>query len=98
MKISKINFTKIKTDNSDSVRGIATVVIDEAIAIHGVKVVKDKNNNLFVAMPNYKSSEGKYIETVHPVTSDARKYFTTAVLDEYNKALEKAKRAVEIEK
>ena len=75
-----------RTFPSGNVKAIADVTIDDAIAVHGVKVIEGKNG-LFVSMPSEKwqDKDGnfKHTDIVHPVTSDIRHEFDEAVKGAY---------------
>lgn len=45
--------TRIKADGTldDRLVAFATIVFDDALALHGVKVVKDRSDDLFITMP-----------------------------------------------
>ena len=50
--------------------------------IKGLKVLEGKNG-LFLSMPQEKAKDGKWYETVFPVTKEARKSLTEVVLEAY---------------
>ncbi|HBF65737.1 MAG TPA: SpoVG family protein, partial [Clostridium sp.] len=69
-----------------TLRATATVNINEAFGIRGVKVM-DGSKGLFVSMPSYKAGNGEYKDICFPCTAEARKEFDQAVLGAYEKAL-----------
>ena len=69
--------------NKGSFKALATVVIDNAIAIHNIKII-DGAKGLFIAMPSRKTDQG-FIDFVHPINADTRKLLQDAILAEYNK-------------
>ncbi len=50
--------------------------------VKGLKIV-DGKNGLFISMPREKSKDGKWYDTVFPVTQEARKSLTDLVLEAY---------------
>ncbi len=81
----------VKTFNSGSkgkVLAIADAVIEDAFAIHGLKVV-DGEKGFFLSMPNShytnKDGESKYSDVFHPINAEARKELQSAVYEEYVK-------------
>ena len=64
-----------------------TIVIDNAISMHGLGIVKRKNDEgLFVSMPSHKNKNGEYRDIYfHPVSSEARQDLTDKVLDAWAK-------------
>lgn len=71
-----------------AVRAIATVTINGAFAIRGVKVMEGQHG-LFAVMPNYKTQSGTYKDICFPCTSEARKAFNQCVLSAYDSALKR---------
>ena len=73
-------------DNELPVKAIADVVIDDSVVIHGVKLI-EKNNGRFLAMPatSRVNIQGETIirDTVHPISSSARKEISDAVFGAY---------------
>ena len=82
MKITSVNVRKIEKDNS-RIRGIASVVLDECFAVHGIRIIEG-DGGLFIAMPSRKTSNDEYRDIAHPITSECRKMFEDAVIEEYN--------------
>ena len=86
MEITSVSVRKI--DKADSrLRAIANVVLDDAFAVHDIRII-DGDNGLFIAMPSRKTATGGYKDTAHPITPEVRKQFEDAILEEYNKVLE----------
>lgn len=74
-------------DNENHMRGIASVVLDNCFAIHGIRIIEG-NSGLFTAMPNRKTNDGTYHDIAHPITQECRKQFEDAIIEEYNKVKE----------
>lgn len=87
MKITSVNVKKIEKEDS-KMKGVATIVIDDCIAIHDIKIISGKNEDgsekLFIAMPSRKLPNGSYRDIVHPINQDARSEFEKVILSEYN--------------
>jgi DNA-binding cell septation regulator SpoVG len=73
-----------RLNNSSQVKAFADVVFYEQVLIKGVKIVKNKDNNLFVAMPSQKAKDGKWSETVAILDKVSREQMRIAVLTAYN--------------
>lgn len=84
MKITSVSVRKITKENS-RLRGIASVLLDDAFAIHDIRIIEG-DNGLFIAMPSRKTATGGYRDIAHPINPDVRKMFEDAILDEYKKA------------
>lgn len=82
MKITKIVLTRVANSASPRLKAYARIVIDDAIMLHGLKVIEGKVR-LFVAMPTVTERSGKRKDIFHPVTQKARALIETTVLDEY---------------
>ena len=67
-------------------KGIAEILLDDMIAIHDIRIIEGENG-LFVAMPSRKTATGGYRDIAHPISSECRKMFEDAILEEYNKEL-----------
>lgn len=83
MKITSVNVKKIEKENS-RLKGIASIVIDDSMAIHNIRIIKG-DEKLFIAMPSYKANE-KYFDYVHPINQETREYLDQTILNEYNNA------------
>lgn len=83
IKVDRLN----KTNGEGNVKAYASVVIDDAIVLTGIRVM-DGNKGLFVSMPSrqyQQDGETKYADIFFPITKEAREELQKAVLDEYNK-------------
>ncbi len=84
MEITSVIVNKVK--NSDlKFKGIATIVINDCLAIHDIRIIEGKNNGLFIAMPSKNTSIGEYRDVVHPVNQETRNLFTQCIIEEYKK-------------
>ncbi len=76
-----------KVINDDSkVKAVVSVTVDNAFAIHNVKVIKTEKTT-FVAMPfvAYKDKDGKETrrDICHPINTETRKAMEQAVITAY---------------
>lgn len=83
MEITSVNVHKIEREGK-RIKGLATVVIDDSIAIHDIRIIEG-DNGLFIAMPSRKTPTGDYRDIAHPINQDVRKMFEDAIFEEYNK-------------
>lgn len=88
MKITSVNVRKMENEDS-KMRAVASVVLEDCIAIHDIKIILGKNEDgsdkLFIAMPSRKLPNGTYRDVVHPINQETRSVFEKAIIDEYNK-------------
>lgn len=85
MEITSVKIRKVEKENS-RMKGIASVVVDNAIAIHDIRIIEG-DNNLFIAMPSRKTPAGEYKDIVHPINQEVRTMFEKEILDAYEKSL-----------
>ena len=84
MNITKVYVRKFEREGS-RMKGFASVVVDNAIAIHDIRIIEG-DNGLFIAMPSRKTPTGEYKDTVHPINQEVRTMFEKEILDAYDKA------------
>lgn len=70
-----------RLDGESKIKAFADVSIGSFI-VKGVKVLEGKNG-LFISMPQEKSKDGKWYDTVFPSTKEARKSLNELVLEAY---------------
>lgn len=87
LKITSVNVRKVEKEDN-RMKGIATVIIDECFAIHDIRIIEGEKG-LFIAMPSRKTPTGEYRDIAHPINTETREIFTSAILDAYNKAEDK---------
>jgi stage V sporulation protein G len=77
-----------------TLRATATVNINNAFAIRGVKLMEG-SKGLFVSMPSYKAGNGEYKDICFPCTAESRKEFDNAVNGAYEQALTQGQNQVQ---
>lgn len=90
--ITNISVYTLNDTNSKTV-ALATVTISDCLVLTGLRIVKGKKG-MFVSMPQRKLSKpdkngNEYADIFFPVTHDFREELNNAILDEYNRALDK---------
>lgn len=81
MKITSVSVKKVEKEDS-RMKGIATIVLDDQLAIHDIRIIEG-DNGLFTAMPSRKTATGGYRDVAHPITTAARNMIEKAILDSY---------------
>ena len=76
----------------DSIKGTASVNINGAFAVRGIKIIEG-SNGLFVSMPSYKVGN-EYKDICFPITQECRKQLNDAVLGAYEQALAQGQNTV----
>lgn len=74
-----------KNDNEGVLKAMASVVIDDAIVIHNIKLL-DNGKGFFISMPSRKSDKG-FVDYVHPINQEIRNQLQNAIIEEYGKAV-----------
>ena len=84
-----INITDVKIRrllHDGRLRAIVSVTLDDAIALHDIKVIEGPNR-LFVAMPSRRDDNGVYRDIVHPISSQERNAIEDRILPCYQSSL-----------
>ena len=68
------------------VKAVASIVIDDCIAIHDIKILDGEGGD-FISMPSRKTPDGNFRDVVHPINSDAREKIKDTVFSAYRQAL-----------
>ena len=68
--------------------GYANVTINDSFVIEGFRICSGEKG-LYVNMPSTQDNKGNWRDTFKPITADARKQLTDAILDGYGVAIEK---------
>ena len=85
MEITEIRLTM---RNEDKLKAFANVTFDNAFVIRGMKIISG-NKGLFISMPSKKRPDGTYQDIAHPVNTDMRRILEKAVLDAYDREINK---------
>jgi len=85
---------RIRPVNKGNLMAYASMNINGAFAVDGLKVVSGEKG-LFVSMPSYKDSQGKFREVCFPVSKAFRDQINQAVLGQYQQTLEQMRDAVQ---
>lgn len=78
----KVNSITLLDREDSKTRAMATLVVNDEFAIHGIKVVEGKNGD-FVQMPQKRDINGNYNDIIFPVTAEVREQINNAVLERY---------------
>lgn len=91
----KITAKITRTDVSPTIKALADVTIDDAFAVHDLKLIQGKNG-LFLSMPDKtwnSNGETKHRDIFHPVTAEAREEVINAVKSAYHEHVQSAANA-----
>lgn len=80
MEISDIKIRK--TMQEGRLRAVVSITIDNAIAIHDIKLVQG-DERMFVAMPSRREDSGIFRDIIHPISSNVRAEIEDKILTAY---------------
>ncbi len=80
MEISDIKIRKTMHDGR--LRAVVSVTLDNAIAIHDIKLGQG-DERLFVAMPSRREDSGIFRDIIHPISADVRERMEEQILAAY---------------
>ena len=97
MKITDIQIKKVYSDPTKPVKAKVSVVIDNEVVLHNIRVIEKLDNGVkkrFIAFPSQKVTTidennnpvSGFFDIYHPITSGARTKFETIIykaLDDY---------------
>ncbi|MDR1705238.1 MAG: SpoVG family protein [Clostridiales bacterium] len=63
----------------------AAVIFDDCFIVKNLRVIEGRNG-LFVAMPNFKGKDGRFIDSCFPLNNETRTEIQQAVLEAYDSA------------
>lgn len=84
-----MNITDVKirkTFDDGPMKAIASVTLDEQLAVHDIKVIYARDK-YFIVMPSRKNPDDTYRDIVHPINASFRADLEEAVLREYDAEL-----------
>ena len=80
MKITNLKF-RVPKQNTGNLKSYVDITFNDCLVIHNAKVIEGKND-LIVSMPATKVNK-KFVDIVHPITAEFRKYITDEVVAKY---------------
>ena len=80
MNITEIKIRKTYTEGR--LRALVSITIDDALAVHDIKVIEGPER-LFVAMPSRKEESGVFRDIVHPISPASRNEIEGKIIDAY---------------
>ncbi len=84
MQITDIRIRKLFEEGP--MKAVASVTLDDALAIHDIKVIYARNK-YFIVMPSRKNPDGTFRDIVHPINATFRETLEDAVIDAYHAKL-----------
>lgn len=81
MLITSIKIRRLKKSET-KLQGIASVVLDNMIAIHDIKLLR-KNDSMFLAMPSRMTKANTFKDIVHPINGEVRQKLEQLIVAAY---------------
>ena len=94
MQITDIKVRKFFDEGP--MKAIASVTLDDCLAVHDVKVIYARER-FFIVMPSRKNPDGTYRDIVHPINSEFRAELEEAVIDAYHVQLVASQHDLELD-
>lgn len=85
MEVTEVKVRKLY--NKPPVCAMVSVVLDNELAIHEVKIIQGEEKR-FVAVPSRMEKNGVYRDLVHPLNSSMREKLERAIFSAYEEALQ----------
>lgn len=80
IEITEVRITN--TFNTDRVKAIASITINDCFVINDIKLIKSQNG-LFVAMPSRRTPNGEFKDIAHPINAETRELIQNAIIKKY---------------
>lgn len=84
----KVTDIKIRLKDEKKVKATVEVTLDNQLIIHGIRLVQT-DKAFVITMPHFKGKGDKYLDLVHPVNADFRKYLTDEIVTKYQELVNK---------
>ncbi len=81
MQISEVRLKK--RDGDDKFLASGSITFEGKFVVSGIKVMKAKNGELFVAYPSWRNSDGEYKDVCFPMEKGLREDINVAVLAKF---------------
>lgn len=82
IKVTNVNVVKLDTNNK--IRAVASIVINDAICIRGIKILENEQK-FFIGFPSDKTPTGGYRDIAHPINQETREIIQKAIIEEFLK-------------
>jgi len=87
MKIELLNLERFSADSNLAefkIVGSVDIILENSLVVENLKIIKNEDNNLFVAMPSKKTATGRIVEVAYPITDVFADEISKVVIAGYN--------------
>lgn len=81
MEITDVRVKRL-TDQTKSRKAVASITLDNMIAIHNI-FIYENDGNYSISMPSRKMANGKFRDYVHPINAEARNVIQSKIISAY---------------
>ena len=72
-----------RVDNGSGLKAFADVVFENTLLVRSIRIISNRDGELFVRMPRQQGRNGRWYKIVSIVTDDARQELQEALTDAY---------------
>ena len=80
MTITDVRIRKVS--KTSKLKAVASIVIDNAIAIHDIQIIEGEKG-VFIVMPARKCNDEEFRDIVHPISKQAREVIQEAIMSKF---------------
>ena len=73
-----------RLDSGKPLRAFADVIFNAQVLVKGVRVVKNRDGDIFVSMPKQQGKDGKWYESVRLLDDDSKQALQDVVLEAFH--------------
>ena len=84
MEITDVRVRKVNKEGK--MKAVVSVTFDNEFVVHDIKVI-ERDQDLFIAMPSRKATDGEYRDIAHPINSNTRERIQSIILEKYEQAM-----------
>lgn len=84
--ISQLIITPLNPPRN-SVVGICSATFYNALTVNGITINVNRNNDIYVRMPQKRTQQGRYIDVAHPLTSEGRENINQTILSAFRQGV-----------
>ncbi len=81
MEVTEVRLTK--KNGEDRLEAYGSITLDGDFVINGIKVMRSKDNNLYVSFPSRRNQQGDYKDICYPMTQTLREDIHIKVMAKY---------------
>ena len=88
MKITDVQIRLITTETqTGKLKAVASITIDNAFAIHDIKLIEGRDGEVFMANPARKTPDGVFHDIAHPINQEVREQMQKLIMKAYAEEL-----------